>query len=99
MLAFFTKSVPSHLDRYVAECAGGHNIRLLDILGMMLSMVAGMVGKRLPYRVSGGFGTILGKPPMAHGLGVAMDVPVRYSVGLHSDRLIQFASSIGYLNP
>ena len=40
-----------HLDRYGAEFAGRYNIRLLDILDRMLSMVAGMVGKRLPYKV------------------------------------------------
>ena len=36
---------------YGAEFAGRHNIRLLDTLDRMLSMVAGMVGKRLPYKV------------------------------------------------
>ena len=39
-----------HLNRYGAEFAGRHNIRLLDTLDRMLSMVAGMVGKRLPYK-------------------------------------------------
>ena len=36
---------------YGAEFAGRYNIRLLGILDRMLSMVAGMVGKRLPYKV------------------------------------------------
>ena len=39
-----------HLDRYGAEFAGRHNIRLLDTLDMMLNIVVGIVGKRLPYK-------------------------------------------------
>ena len=50
-VAVFHKISAKHLDRSVAEFAGGHHIRLLDTLGMMLSMVVGMVGKRLPYQV------------------------------------------------
>ena len=38
-----------HLNRYVNEFCGRHNIRGLDTVEMMLSMVAGMVGKRLTY--------------------------------------------------
>ena len=38
-----------HLNRYVNEFCGRHNIRSLDTVDMMLSMVAGMVGKRLTY--------------------------------------------------
>ena len=30
--------------------AGRHNIRLLDTLDMMLNIVVGIVGKRLPYK-------------------------------------------------
>lgn len=39
-----------HTDRYVAEFAGRHNIREQGTLDQMKSIVAGMVGKRLPYR-------------------------------------------------
>ena len=39
-----------HLDRYGEGFAGRHNIRLLDTLDRMMSMVAGIVGKRLPYK-------------------------------------------------
>ena len=39
-----------HLNRYGAEFAGCHNIRLLDTLDMIRSMVVGIVGKRLPYK-------------------------------------------------
>ncbi|MCY3562156.1 MAG: IS1595 family transposase [bacterium] len=38
-----------HLDRYVCEAAGRHNRRGLDTLAMMERMVAGMVGRHLPY--------------------------------------------------
>ena len=38
------------LDRYGAEFAGRHNIRLLDTLDMIRSMVVGIVGKRLLYK-------------------------------------------------
>ncbi|KKZ12207.1 MAG: hypothetical protein TE42_05355 [Candidatus Synechococcus spongiarum SP3] len=45
----FHKISPAHLNRYVREFAGRHNIRWLDTVDMMLRMVAGMVGKRLTY--------------------------------------------------
>lgn len=38
-----------HLHRYVNEFAGRLNIRDMDTLDMMGSMVLGMVGKRLTY--------------------------------------------------
>ena len=38
-----------HLDRYVTEFAGRHNIRNADTIQQMRSVVAGMVGKRLRY--------------------------------------------------
>ena len=41
---------PKHLDRYVQEFAGRHNIRNQDTIDQMKGTVAGMVGKRLPYR-------------------------------------------------
>ena len=39
-----------HLDRYVAEFAGRHNVRDADTLDQMTGLVADMVGKRLMYR-------------------------------------------------
>ena len=39
-----------HLNRYGAEFAGRHDIRLLDALDMMLNVVVDIVGKRLPYK-------------------------------------------------
>ena len=39
-----------HLDRYVGEFAGRHNIRPLDTIDMMARLAGGMVGKRLRYR-------------------------------------------------
>ena len=39
-----------HLQRYVNEFAGRHNIRDLDTIDQMRSIVAGLVGKRLLYR-------------------------------------------------
>ena len=46
----FHKFSEKHLDRYVAEFAGRHNIRPRDTLDMMQSVVIGMDGKRLRYR-------------------------------------------------
>ena len=40
---------PKHLNRYIAQFAGEHNIRRLDTLDQMEHVVAGMVGKRLMY--------------------------------------------------
>ena len=39
-----------HLQRYVAEFSGRHNIRELDTLEQMEHVVAGLVGRRLMYR-------------------------------------------------
>ncbi len=39
-----------HLQRYVAEFAGRHNVRELDTLAQMQHVAAAMVGKRLLYR-------------------------------------------------
>ncbi|MDE0343443.1 MAG: IS1595 family transposase [Deltaproteobacteria bacterium] len=39
-----------HLHRYVAEFAGRHNVRNCDTIDQMISVVIGMVGKRLMYR-------------------------------------------------
>ena len=39
-----------HLQRYVNEYAGRHNLRELDTIDQMHHVVAGMVGRRLLYR-------------------------------------------------
>ena len=41
---------PAHLQRYVAEFAGRHNIRSMDTMEQMASMVLGTLGKRLRYK-------------------------------------------------
>ena len=46
----FHKMSAKHLQRYVNEFAGRHNVRDKDTIDQMPSMVAGMVGKRLMYR-------------------------------------------------
>ncbi len=46
----FHKFSEKHLDRYVGEFAGRHNIRPLDTITMMERMAGGLVGKRLRYR-------------------------------------------------
>ena len=38
-----------HLDRYVSEFSGRHNVRPLDTLGQMVSVFRGMLGRRLRY--------------------------------------------------
>ena len=40
---------PKHLQRYFNEFAGRHNIRKLEVLELMESVVKGMRGKRLTY--------------------------------------------------
>ena len=45
----FHKLSPKHLDRYVQEFAGRHNIRNLNTLDQMASVVHGMEHKRLRY--------------------------------------------------
>ena len=39
-----------HLQRYVNEFAGRHNVRDLDTVDQMVAVVVGLVGKRLMYR-------------------------------------------------
>ncbi|MYA79838.1 MAG: IS1595 family transposase [Acidobacteriia bacterium] len=39
-----------HLNRYIAEYAGKHNLRNFDTINQMAAVAAGMVGKRLMYR-------------------------------------------------
>ena len=46
----YHKMSPKHLDRYVAEFAGRHNVRDLDTAAQMSELARGMVGKRLTYR-------------------------------------------------
>ena len=46
----FHKISPKHLNRYVQEFAGKHNIRDADTLAQMTVLAAGLVGKRLMYR-------------------------------------------------
>lgn len=41
---------PKHLERYVAEFAGRHNVRELDTIDQMASLAKGMAGKKLPYK-------------------------------------------------
>ena len=41
---------PKHLDRYVTEFAGKHNIRGWDTADQMAAVASSMVGKRLMYR-------------------------------------------------
>ena len=46
----FHKFSEKHLDRYVREFAGRHNIRPRDTLDMMRFVAIGMAGKRLRYK-------------------------------------------------
>ena len=46
----FHKMSPQHLQRYVDEFAGRHNIRDADTLAQMTAVIAGLVGKRLLHR-------------------------------------------------
>ena len=46
----FHKISPKHLQRYVAEFAGRHNICDKDTIDQMNSVIAGMIGRRLLYR-------------------------------------------------
>ena len=41
---------PEHLNRYVTEFLGRHNLRELDTVDQINMVAAGMVGKRLRYR-------------------------------------------------
>ena len=45
----FHKLSPKHLDRYVQEFAGRHNIRDLDTLAQMALVARGLEGRRLRY--------------------------------------------------
>ena len=41
---------PKHLNRYVAQFAGKHNLRELDTVEQMRMVVLGMVGRRIMYK-------------------------------------------------
>ena len=45
----FHKLSPKHLDRYVQEFAGRHNVREQDTIEQMAAVTEGMEGKRLTY--------------------------------------------------
>ena len=45
----FHKISPKHMDRYVQEFAGRHNMRDADTIDKMAGVIAGMEGKRLTY--------------------------------------------------
>ena len=46
----FHKLSPKHLNRYVQEFAGKHNVRELGTLAQMRDTVARLVGRNLLYR-------------------------------------------------
>ena len=46
----FHRMSPKHLQKYVDEFAGRHNLRSLDTIDQMAAMVRGMNGKRLRYK-------------------------------------------------
>ena len=46
----FHKMSPRHLNRYVQEFAGKHNVREDDTLAQMVTVAAGLTGKPLMYR-------------------------------------------------
>ncbi len=46
----FHKLSPKHLDRYVQEFSGRHNVRDLDTIAQIGSLRRGMEGKRLTYK-------------------------------------------------
>ncbi len=46
----FHKLSPKHLDRYVQEFAGKHNLREHDTIDQLSALSGGMDGKRLRYR-------------------------------------------------
>ena len=46
----YRRMSPEHLDRYVNEFSGRHNIRKEDTMDQMVSITRGLVGKRLRYK-------------------------------------------------
>lgn len=49
-IGIYHKFSPKHLDRYVQEFTGRHNIRDLDTADQLLTVGRSMAGKRLTYR-------------------------------------------------
>ena len=45
----FHKMSPKHLDRYVQEFAGKHNVRDMNTAAQMAAVAGGLIGKRLMY--------------------------------------------------
>ena len=45
----FHKMSPKHLERYVRQFSGKHNLRKADTLDIMRNVVAGLIGRRLMY--------------------------------------------------
>ena len=43
----YTKVSEKHLERYIGEFAGRHNVREQDTIEQMAGVVSGMVGKRV----------------------------------------------------
>lgn len=52
----YHKMSPDHLNRYVAEFAGRHNMRPLDTLDQMAFVAKGLLGKKLEYSELAGHG-------------------------------------------
>lgn len=46
----FHKIGPEHLNRYMQEFTGNHNVREQGTVAKMTALVSGLVGKRIMYR-------------------------------------------------